>query len=262
MIELRPIGVVHSSRNTIADDLWLKEESYIELTIEYPTDSLAGITDFSHVEILFYMDQIESQKIETAARHPRNNTSWPKVGIFAQRGKNRPNKIGLTICDVLKVEGRKLFVKGLDAVDGTPVLDIKPWMKEFGPRGGVRQPDWVSELMRNYWENSMNCSESNPVSSSVQMLSLRLATIEDLSIFEGWDKEPHVVESDPNDEWDWAVELARFPDWREQLIAEVDGNPIGCIQIIDPKEEQNHYWGDCESNLRAIDILAKITATS
>lgn len=151
-MEMKPIGVVRSTRKEVTDDQWLKEEAYIELSKDYQPDALAGIADFSHVEILFYMNQVDPQKIKTSARHPRNNTEWPKVGIFSQRGKNRPNQIGLTICDVVKVEGRKLFIRGLDAVDGTPVLDIKPWMKEFGPRGEIRQPEWSSELMRNYWE--------------------------------------------------------------------------------------------------------------
>jgi len=76
---------------------------------------------------------------------------WPLVGIFAQRGKNRPNRIGLTTCAILKVEGTRLHVRGLDAIDGTPVLDIKPVMREFLPRGEVRQPEWASELMAEYW---------------------------------------------------------------------------------------------------------------
>ena len=89
--------------------------------------------------------------METSARHPRNNAEWPKVGIFAQRGKNRPNQIGLTLCKILKVDGTALYLEGLDAVDGSPVLDIKPWVIEFGPRGPVLQPKWISELMRGYW---------------------------------------------------------------------------------------------------------------
>lgn len=153
-MQFQPIGIIHSTRKEVIDDDWLKEDSYIELANGYSADSLAGITDFSHVEVLFYMNQVDSKKIETSARHPRNNTEWPKVGIFAQRGKNRPNQIGLTICDVIKIEGRKLFVRGLDAVDGTPVLDIKPWMKEFGPRGHVFQPEWASELMKEYWKST------------------------------------------------------------------------------------------------------------
>ena len=86
------------------------------------------------------------------------------------------------------------------------------------------------------------------------MLNLRPATIDDLDLLRQWDEEPHVVEADPNDDWGWEVELARNPDWREQLIAEIDGQSIGFIQIIDPALEDSHYWGDVEPNLRAIDI--------
>jgi tRNA (Thr-GGU) A37 N-methylase len=87
----------------------------------------------------------------TGARHPRNNTAWPRVGIFAQRGKNRPNRIGSTICRVLRIDGRELYVAELDAIDKTPVLDIKPVMAEFLPREPVRQPRWSQELMSRYW---------------------------------------------------------------------------------------------------------------
>jgi aminoglycoside 6'-N-acetyltransferase len=85
-------------------------------------------------------------------------------------------------------------------------------------------------------------------------LRLRPATPDDLPLLTRWDDEPHVLESDPNDDWGWATELARDPDWREQLIAEVDGVPIGFIQIIDPAREDSHYWGDVAPDLRAIDI--------
>lgn len=73
-------------------------------------------------------------------------------------------------------------------------------------------------------------------------------------LLEHWDAQPHVMESDPNDDWNWAVELHRHPSWREQLIACLDDRPIGLIQIIDPAEEETHYWGEVEPNLRAIDI--------
>ena len=85
-------------------------------------------------------------------------------------------------------------------------------------------------------------------------LRLRPATMDDLAMLRRWDEAPQVVESDPNDDWGWEEELARSPDWREQLIAEVDGTPIGFIQIIDPAREDSHYWGDCPADLRAIDI--------
>jgi hypothetical protein len=83
---------------------------------------------------------------------------------------------------------------------------------------------------------------------------LRPATLEDLDLLRRWDEQPHVIESDPNDEWNWEYELTRSPDWREQLIAEVDGRAVGFVQIIDPALEESHYWGDCPAHLRAIDI--------
>jgi tRNA (adenine37-N6)-methyltransferase len=151
-ITLTPIGMVRSSRKNPEDDNWDTERVHVELdSTQFSPEALMGLTDFSHVEILFYMDQVDPNKIEKNARHPRNNTDWPKVGIFAQRGKNRPNQIGTTVCKILSVDGLKLNLEGLDAIDGTPVLDIKPWVKEFAPRGLVFQPAWISELMQKYW---------------------------------------------------------------------------------------------------------------
>jgi aminoglycoside 6'-N-acetyltransferase len=85
-------------------------------------------------------------------------------------------------------------------------------------------------------------------------MRLRPATIDDLALLRHWDEQPHVIESDPNDDWNWEVELTRSPPWREQLVAEVDRRPIGFVQIIDPELEESHYWGDVPANLRAIDI--------
>lgn len=151
-LSLKSIGTVHSTRKAVVDDNWDAEQTWIELNSQdFLPESLDGLSDFSHAEIIFYMNQVDPEKVEKSARHPRNNTNWPKVGIFAQRGKNRPNQIGTTICKVLKVSEGRLYLEGLDAVDGTPVLDIKPWVKEFGPRGSVHQPEWISELMIGYW---------------------------------------------------------------------------------------------------------------
>ena len=93
----------------------------------------------------------QRQKADDGARHPRNRQDWPLVGIFAQRGKNRPNRLGLTTGRIVAVDGLSVEVEGLDAIDGTPVLDIKPVMAEFLPRGAVRQPGWSRELMADYW---------------------------------------------------------------------------------------------------------------
>jgi tRNA-Thr(GGU) m(6)t(6)A37 methyltransferase TsaA len=151
MIPLHPIGIVKNARPAVEDDHWGGVVSAIELDSALSEDALLGIEDFSHAEIIFYFDRVETGNIETGARHPRGNPNWPKVGIFAQRGKDRPNRLGLTIVKIVKRTGTTLFVEGLDAVDGTPVLDIKPVMKEFLPRDEVRQPDWATELMENYW---------------------------------------------------------------------------------------------------------------
>lgn len=85
-------------------------------------------------------------------------------------------------------------------------------------------------------------------------MHLRPATIDDLDLLRHWDEQPHVIASDPNDDWDWEAELQRSPDWREQLIAESEGRPIGFLQIIDPAREESHYWGDVAAGLRALDI--------
>lgn len=149
MIVMTPIGYVCNARKDVEDDNWGGIVS--EITLEIGEDALAEIESFSHAEIIFYFDRVQEEKIVRGARHPRNNPNWPKVGILAQRGKNRPNRIGLATVSILRREGNSLFVKGLDAVDGTPVLDIKPVMREFEPRGEIRQPAWASELMQHYW---------------------------------------------------------------------------------------------------------------
>jgi tRNA-Thr(GGU) m(6)t(6)A37 methyltransferase TsaA len=150
-INLSPIAFVKNIRAEIEDDQWGEVISSIELNTAFREDALFQIESFSHAEIIFYFHLVDNGKIEMGARHPRNNKDWPKVGIFAQRGKNRPNRLGVTTVKILKREGRQLYVKGLDAIDGTPVLDIKPVMQEFLPREEISQPTWATELMQNYW---------------------------------------------------------------------------------------------------------------
>lgn len=149
---MEPIGHVVGGRTDATDDFWGDTVSCIELRDVYAEDALDGVDSFSHVEVLFLFDRVTSERIVTGARHPRNNSDWPAIGIFAQRGKNRPNRIGSTICRVVRREGRRLFVAELDAIDATPVLDIKPVMVEFLPRTEVRQPEWSHALMSRYWD--------------------------------------------------------------------------------------------------------------
>ena len=150
-IELKPIGYVRNSRREPTDDFWGDVVSEIVLDEALPTDALDGIEEFSHIEVIFCFDRVDPAKIVMGARHPRNNLAWPKVGIFAQRGKNRPNRLGATLARLVSREGRRLVVTQLDAIDGTPVLDIKPVLREFLPKGPVGQPAWATELMADYW---------------------------------------------------------------------------------------------------------------
>ncbi|MDD2773738.1 MAG: TrmO family methyltransferase [Elusimicrobiales bacterium] len=152
IIQLTPVGVVRSTRKAVSDDNWDVENTYIELdATRFDNTALRGLENFSHAEIVFYMDKVNPDKIEYSSRHPRNNINWPKVGVFSQRGKNRPNQIGVTVCRVKAIDGLLLHLDGLDAVNDSFVLDIKPWVTEFGPRGKQYQPSWISELMANYW---------------------------------------------------------------------------------------------------------------
>jgi len=151
-IEIRAIGFVETVRFKVEDDFWGGEQACITLTDEFPPEALQGLPEFSHVEVVFHFHKLDPAEVVLGARRPRGNPAWPVVGIFAQRGKARPNRIGCTICRVIRVEGRKLYVAELDALDGTPVLDIKPVLAEFLPRQEIRQPAWSRELMREYWE--------------------------------------------------------------------------------------------------------------
>lgn len=151
MYEMTAVAWVRSPRAAIEDDNWGQVESLIELAEGIPDEALDGLEAFSHLEIIYCFDRVSPDKIVLGAEHPRENPAWPRVGIFAQRKKNRPNRLGLTSVELIGREGRQLRVRGLDAIDGTPVLDIKPVMAEFLPRGPLRQPDWSQELMANYW---------------------------------------------------------------------------------------------------------------
>lgn len=149
---IEAVGHVRGGRADPVDDDWGKSRSIIERDrTRFGPDALAGLGAFSHAEIIFLFDRVPPEKIEKGARHPRGREDWPLTGIFAQRGKNRPNRLGVTICKVVAVEGTQLHVEGLDAIDGTPVIDVKPVMREFLPRGEVNQPEWVAELMAAYW---------------------------------------------------------------------------------------------------------------
>jgi len=148
--EVNAVGIVRSSRSEPEDDSWDVETSRIEMTSPFDERSLLGLADFSHCIVVYVFDKATWDDSKMS-RHPRGNKDWPEVGIFAQRAKDRPNQLGVTVCRILEVKDSTCRVAGLDAIDGTPVVDIKPWMVEFGPRGNIWQPSWSTELMQGYW---------------------------------------------------------------------------------------------------------------
>jgi tRNA-Thr(GGU) m(6)t(6)A37 methyltransferase TsaA len=150
-IKLQAIATVRNSRTEPIDDNWEAIVSEIELADHIPTAAFENISGFSHLEIIYYFDKVKNDDIVYSGR-PRGNPDYPTVGIFGQRKKDRPNKIGLATVELLEHNGRKIKVKYLDAIDGTLVLDIKPVFKEFQPKSEVRQPDWVDDLMKHYWK--------------------------------------------------------------------------------------------------------------
>jgi tRNA-Thr(GGU) m(6)t(6)A37 methyltransferase TsaA len=151
-ISLTPIAFVKNSRSGMKDDYWGNVISEIIISDTLPEACLDGIDTFSHLEIIFYFDKANKTDTVDGASHPRGNKDWPSVGIFAQRKKDRPNHLGLTIVKLISRNGRTLTVQGLDADNDTPILDIKPVAKEFLPREEVTQPVWMTELMRDYWK--------------------------------------------------------------------------------------------------------------
>lgn len=149
--EMLPIGVVKGGRDEPIDDHWGAVIAEVVLDDRFDPSALDGLEEFSHIDVVYVFDRVDQSQVTVDARHPRGRTDWPSVGIFAQRAKGRPNRIGVTTCELLEVREQRLTVRGLDAIDGTPVLDLKPYMLEFAPRSTVRQPPWSVELMAEYW---------------------------------------------------------------------------------------------------------------
>lgn len=144
------IGHVAGGRGPAEDDQWAGSRAEIVIDA-VPAEALIGLDSFSHCEVVFVFDRLPPEEITTGARHPRGNPDWPLVGILAQRGRNRPNRIGVSVCRIIAVAGNRIAVEGLDAIDGTPVLDIKPVLSGFLPRETIREPDWARAIMADYW---------------------------------------------------------------------------------------------------------------
>lgn len=148
-IIMKPIGVVRNEVTDRKDVSWGNDISAIILDRQFAS-GLEGLEDFSHAIILFYLDQAKFDQEKHLRRRPQNREDMPFVGIFSQRGKDRPNQIGTTAVEIVSVSRDTLIVKGLDAVDGTPVLDIKPYYPAYDQKE-ASVPAWVDRLMERYF---------------------------------------------------------------------------------------------------------------
>ena len=149
-MNLEPVGVVRAPVSAQVDEKWGDVVSEIHL-VEPLAAGLLGIDTFSHVLVLFFMHEAAFDPAADLVRRPRGRADLPDVGIFAQRAKHRPNPIGLTAVRIVGREGNVLRVQGLDAIDGTPVLDIKPYVPVFDRVDGAVTPAWVDEIMKDYF---------------------------------------------------------------------------------------------------------------
>ena len=140
---MKPVGFVRT--RALGDEVRDKQHSSEVVIDPELTSGLDSISGFSHVFVLFWLHQITSRQRRTLKIHPRGRADLPLVGVFAARTNLRPNPIGLTLCELIKVEGNVLTVRGLDAFDGTPVLDVKPY-DSWDCASNARMPEWWMKL--------------------------------------------------------------------------------------------------------------------
>lgn len=151
MVTFYPVGVVRNAIDKMSSGNWAAAESKIEINADL-VPGLQGLADFSHIVVVFHLNQIPPfDKAKQLLRQPRGMEHLPPVGVFAQRTKFRPNPIGVTPARLISIEGNVLTVSGLDAMDGTPVLDIKPFIPEFDSVQNSKQADWVPAMLKGYF---------------------------------------------------------------------------------------------------------------
>ncbi|BBA97351.1 hypothetical protein RVR_3043 [Actinacidiphila reveromycinica] len=147
-----PVAHVVGGRTVPEDDYWGGRRSVIRIDAEqFDAGAVVGLDAFSHIEVVFRFHLTDPTDLHPEPRRPRDNPDWPLGGIFAHRNMRRTNWLGVSRCRLLDVDGLDLHVEELDAVDGTPVLDIKPWFTAMGPRGEVGEPAWPSEMLAEYY---------------------------------------------------------------------------------------------------------------
>lgn len=148
----RPVGHVVGGRHEMIEDDWHDVRAVIRLDgASFGESAVLGLEAFSHLEVVFHFDRIDPETVPGEPRPPRGNPTAAPVGVFAHRGPYRPNRLGVSRCRLLAVDGLDLHVADLDALAGSPVLDVKPYLAEFAPRDPVVQPAWATTLMSRYY---------------------------------------------------------------------------------------------------------------
>lgn len=149
---VEPVAYVVGGRFEPTDDYWGGTQAIVRIDdSKFPADATQGLEDFSHLEVVFRFHLTDPADLHPGPRRARDNPDWPPVGIFGHRNMRRLNWLGVSRCRLTKVDGLDLHVEELDAVDGSPVLDIKPWFTEFGPRGDMRQASWSHDMLTWYF---------------------------------------------------------------------------------------------------------------
>lgn len=139
--------MVNNAVNHPVDEGWATVVSTLVLEPEY-AGALDGLGAFSHALVIFWMH--EAPAPDTMRRRPQGRSDMPEIGILAQRARHRPNPIGVTAVEVIEVAQNTMMVRGLDAINGTPILDIKPYFPQYDARPATT-PSWVDELMKKYF---------------------------------------------------------------------------------------------------------------
>lgn len=150
-IRVQPIATVIGGRTEPTDDHWGGTRSIIRLNSHFPTETVQGLQEFSHLIVTWHFHLATPDDIALHARSPCNDPRWPATGTFVHRNHRRPNQLATSFPRLLAVDGLDLHVEDLDAVAGTPIVDLAPYFEEFGPRGTVEQPSWPADMLRNYW---------------------------------------------------------------------------------------------------------------
>ena len=143
-VGLKPIGIVRNRVREPRMEGW--EDVLSDIIIRKNlTDALDGIEGYSHVVVLFYLHKVTDEERSRTQCHPRGDPRYPLQGVFATRTQHRPNPVGVSVVALVKRRRNVLRVRGLDAINGTPVLDVKPHVPHYDAPSEARVPEWVTQ---------------------------------------------------------------------------------------------------------------------